>query len=74
MSQTAYHVSGMTCGHCASAVTSEIKALPGVTDVDVTLVAGGTSLVTVTAEPELSPEQVTEALSEAGDYQLVTTS
>lgn len=74
MSQTAYHVSGMTCGHCASAVSSEIGALPGVTDVDVTLVAGGTSLVTVTAEPALSAEQISEALSEAGNYQLVTTS
>ena len=36
-------VSGMTCGHCVSAVTEEIGKLDGVTGVEVDLVAGGTS-------------------------------
>ena len=69
--QTAtYAVTGMTCGHCVGAVTSELKALDGVTDVAVELVAGGTSTVTVISEQPLAEAQVAEALDEAGDYQL----
>lgn len=65
-----FAVTGMTCGHCASAVTSELKALDGVTDVEVDLVAGGTSTVTVTSESSIDQSQVAAALDEAGDYQL----
>ena len=51
MSTTAsYSVSGMTCGHCVSAVTEEIGKLDGVTGVEVDLVAGGESRVTVTSD------------------------
>jgi copper chaperone CopZ len=65
-----YAVTGMTCGHCASAVTSELKTLEGVTDVAVDLVAGGTSSVTVTSTQPLVESQVAAALDEAGDYHL----
>ena len=34
MTTTTYLVSGMTCGHCVSAVTEEIGKLDGVTGVD----------------------------------------
>lgn len=70
MSTESYAVTGMTCGHCAHAVTSELKELDGVTDVSVDLVAGGTSTVTVTSETPLDESQVAAALDEAGDYQL----
>ncbi|MGK7222623.1 heavy-metal-associated domain-containing protein [Kocuria flava] len=56
----------MTCGHCVAAVTEELTALEGVQAVDVDLVAGGVSPVTVTAERELSPSEVQEAVEEAG--------
>ena len=39
MSTATYTVTGMTCGHCVSAVTEESPQLPGVTDVDVDLPA-----------------------------------
>ena len=44
-----YTVSGMTCGHCVAEVDSEVRAVPGVTDVSVDLdtkavVVSGTSL------------------------------
>ncbi len=71
MTTNTYAVTGMTCGHCASAVTSELQALDGVTDVTVDLVAGGTSSVTVTSTLPLDQFQVSAALDEAGDYQLV---
>jgi copper chaperone len=70
MTTQTYQVTGMTCGHCASAVTSELKALEGVHEVDVDLVADGTSTVTVTSEAGLGQSQVAEALDEAGDYKL----
>jgi copper chaperone len=70
MSTQTFDVVGMTCGHCASAVTEELKALDGVSDVQVDLVAGGTSAVTVEADRELTRAEVTSALDEAGDYSL----
>jgi copper chaperone CopZ len=65
-----YPVVGMTCGHCASAVTEELSALDGVRDVSVDLQAGATSTVTVSSDAPLSDEQVAAALDEAGNYQL----
>ncbi|HET7407244.1 MAG TPA: heavy-metal-associated domain-containing protein [Mycobacteriales bacterium] len=64
-----YTVSGMTCGHCVSAVTGEITALPGVQSVDVDLVEGGESTVVVTSAAPLAEQQVREAVDEAG-YEL----
>jgi copper chaperone CopZ len=71
MSTQHFSVDGLTCGHCASAVTQELKAVHGVTRVTVDLVAHGTSAVTVEAERELTPAEVAAALDEAGDYSLV---
>jgi copper chaperone len=61
-------VTGMTCGHCAAAVTEELSKLPDVTDVDVVL-DGGT--VTVRSDAPLDDEAVRAAIDEAG-YTLVT--
>jgi len=72
MGSQTFAVEGMTCGHCVHAVTEEIQALPGVTDVRIDLVAGGTSTVTVTANPPLAAASVAAALDEAGDYHLAT--
>jgi copper chaperone len=65
-----YAVTGMTCGHCVSAVSAEIGALPGVSDVVVDLDAGGMSTVRVTSEAPLRDEQIAAALDEAGAYEL----
>jgi len=62
-----YTVSGMTCGHCVSAVSSEISKLPGVTGVDVDLSSGA---VTVTSTAGLAGADVAAAVDEAG-YELV---
>ncbi|WP_245618284.1 heavy-metal-associated domain-containing protein [Knoellia aerolata] len=70
MNTQTFPVTGMTCGHCVNAVTSEVKALPGVSDVNVRLVPDGPSTVTVTSTEPLSDEQVSAALDEAGDYHL----
>ena len=66
MSTTTFGVDGMTCGHCVSAVTSELSALPGVHDVVIQLTVGGSSTVSVTSESPLAPDDIAEAVVEAG--------
>ena len=72
MSTQTFPVTGMTCGHCVGAVTSELSVLAGVTDVQIDLVVDGTSTVRVTADQELSDDEVALALDEAGDYKLAS--
>ena len=67
MPTTTYTVSGMTCGHCVSAVTAEIGELPGVEQVTVDLDSG---VVTVTSEGPLDGAAVAAAVDEAG-YRMV---
>ena len=64
---TEYTVEGMTCGHCAAAVTRELTALTGVSSVDVDVASGR---VSVTREAALPVEDVRAAIDEAG-YSLV---
>jgi copper chaperone len=70
MTTTTYAVTGMTCEHCANAVTNELTRLGGVTAVTVELVPGGQSAVTVTSDAPLAAFHVSAALDEAGDYKL----
>ncbi|RVW01574.1 heavy-metal-associated domain-containing protein [Rhodococcus spongiicola] len=62
-----YIVKGMTCQHCASAVTEEISELSGVTDVDVDVASGR---VVVTSDVPMDTIAVAAAVAEAG-YELV---
>ena len=67
MSQTVeYTVTGMTCGHCVTSVTEEVKEVAGVTDVTVDLASGR---VRVRSEQPVSDADVKAAVEEAG-YQL----
>jgi copper chaperone CopZ len=68
-----YTVTGMTCGHCVSAVSEEISALPGVQDVTVDLAVGEASAVHVVSDEPLADQQVRDAVDEAG-YTLTGTS
>ncbi|MDQ3156882.1 MAG: heavy-metal-associated domain-containing protein [Actinomycetota bacterium] len=61
---TTYQVTGMTCEHCVAAVRSEITGIAGVTGVEIDLVAGGTS--TVTVDGQATDEQIAQAVDEAG--------
>jgi copper chaperone len=67
MTTATYTVSGMTCGHCVSAVSAEVGKLEGVTDVQVDLTTGA---VTVASEAPLDDAAVAAAVDEAG-YQLI---
>ena len=72
MTATTFAVTGMTCEHCVHAVTEELTRLGGVIKVNVELVPGGASLVTVTSDAPLREETVTAALDEAGEYALTS--
>lgn len=61
MSTQTYTVEGMTCGHCAQAVTREVSAVDGITDVAVDVSQG-----TVTVGGAASDEAIAAAVAEAG--------
>ncbi len=63
-----FEVTGMTCDHCAMAVTRELSAVPGVHAVRVTLATGD---VSVSHDAPLDRDQVAAAVDEAG-YQLAS--
>ncbi|KUL52769.1 heavy-metal-associated domain-containing protein [Streptomyces sp. NRRL S-1521] len=64
---TVYEVTGMTCGHCEGAVSSEISEIAGVGSVEA---VAATGLVTVVSAAPLDEEAVRAAVDEAG-YELV---
>jgi copper chaperone CopZ len=66
MTTKTYSVTGMTCSHCVASVDSEIRLIPGVTDVRVDLADGA---VTVRSDRPLDDDAVVAAVDEAG-YQV----
>jgi copper chaperone len=60
-------VKGMSCGHCAAAVTRALESLPGVSEVQVDL-AGGR--VTYQSAGSVSQEEVARVIKVAG-YEVV---
>lgn len=71
MANQTFHATGLTCGHCAASVADELGALDGVESADVTPVRDGVSTIEVSASRELTDEEVSAALDEAGGYILV---
>lgn len=71
MTTATYFVEGMTCGHCVSSVTTELMKLDGVTEVTIDLEPEGLSAVHVTSDVEISADQASEAIEEAG-YQVAS--
>ena len=56
-------VKGMSCGHCAAAVTKALTSLPGITQVQVDLDGGR---VTYQSQGQASREDVVRAIKAAG--------
>lgn len=63
MESEIFRVKGMTCGHCVSSVSTEIRRIPGVREVTVDLATG---MVTVVAEETVDENAVRRAVDEAG--------
>ncbi|MCM4078153.1 heavy-metal-associated domain-containing protein [Paractinoplanes hotanensis] len=66
MATESYTVTGMTCAHCVNSVSTEIRRIPGVTDVQVDLSSGS---VTVTSDQPVDGNAIAGAVDEAG-YEL----
>ncbi|WP_375000176.1 heavy-metal-associated domain-containing protein [Aeromicrobium sp. CTD01-1L150] len=58
-----YAVTGMTCGHCETAVRSEVTQIPGVQEVDV---SASTGRLSVTTDEPIEDSDVFTAVDEAG--------
>lgn len=65
-STSTYTVTGMTCDHCVSSVTEEVREIPGIENVDVVLETG---TVTITSAQPVDDDAVRAAVEEAG-YEL----
>jgi copper chaperone CopZ len=63
MTTTIFSVTGMSCGNCVNAVSSELAKLPSVSSVDVDL---STGVVTVASTAALETGDVAAAVDEAG--------
>ncbi|TGO03822.1 heavy-metal-associated domain-containing protein [Serinibacter arcticus] len=63
---TTIDVTGMTCAHCVSAVTTELEKVDAVERVSVELHDGGTSHVTLFSDDELPQDALRAAVDEAG--------
>lgn len=68
MTEQTYAVEGMTCAHCAGAVSREVRRIEGVSDVRVDVAAG---TLTVGATTRVSDDAIAAAVDEAG-YTVVT--
>jgi copper chaperone CopZ len=64
--QQVYQVTGMTCGGCASRVSTQLAEIDGVSEVSVDVATGA---VTVTSAAPLGTDTVKVAVAQAG-YQL----
>ncbi len=64
---SAIKVKGMSCAHCAAAVTKALQSLPGVTGVQVDLASGR---VTYQSAAPVSREDLARVIKAAG-YELV---
>lgn len=63
MTESTYTVTGMTCDHCAQAVTEEVGKIDGVGDVTVDLPTGE---LTITGDQQPSRGDIRAAVEEAG--------
>ncbi len=61
--RSTFTVTGMTCGHCVSAVTRELTKLEQVTGVEVDLATGA---VTVESHRPIDAASIAAAVDEAG--------
>ncbi len=66
--ENTYQVTGMSCGHCAAAITAEVSEIEGITAVQVSHEAG---TMRVESDRAIDFAQLVAAVGEAGDYVVV---
>lgn len=60
---TEYQVTGMSCGHCETAIRNEVSGIAGVTDIEV---SAQTGRLAVTSEQPVDDATIIAAVDEAG--------
>lgn len=68
MTKKIFAVSGMKCVHCKANVENAIQALDGVTSVEANI--DEKNVAVDYDEAKLTPEQIKEAVEDAGRYEL----
>jgi copper chaperone len=63
MSSSEYQVTGMTCGHCETAIREEVGKIPGVENIQV---SAQTGRLVVAGADDVDDARVIEAVEEAG--------
>ena len=63
MTKTELTVSGMSCGHCETAIRAEVSEIPGVTGIEVSATTGR---LAVTTDNPVDDAAVLAAVDEAG--------
>lgn len=63
MTTNEYTVTGMTCGHCESAIRTEVGQIDGIERIDV---SASTGELVVTAQGPIDDQDVLAAVDEAG--------
>lgn len=63
MNTTTYQVTGMSCGHCETAVRAELSEIPGISEVDISATTGR---LTITTDGPVDDAVVIAAVDEAG--------
>lgn len=71
MTTSTWAVTGMTCDHCASAITEDVSELDGVSTV---VVDRPNDSMTVTTTTEVADSLISETVAEAGNYTASRTS
>lgn len=62
MEQT-FTITGMSCGHCENAVTTEVGDIAGISDIKV---SAATGILTLNNDGSATDEQIIAAIDEAG--------
>ena len=60
---TTIRISGMSCGHCTGSVTKALNAIPGISNVQVSLSPGQASF---DAAPEVNLKAVVQTIHDLG--------
>lgn len=71
MAEQTFAVEGLRCAGCVETVTNALTALQPVRSVSVELDAEGRSTVRVSADVEITHDQVQAALAGSGDFSVV---
>ena len=66
MSTTDYTVTGLTCNHCVMTVSRAVATVPGITGVNIDLVANGESTLHVQSDEAVEGSAVESAVEAAG--------